>query len=506
MRLAHTVAANTDAPRVSRRKRLPVAQLSAESNAIATAKTLALPSTVRAISTTPIIATARPPHWARVARSFRKRAASTSVNGPWSWTRTAERPGGRPACMAKKRKTNWPPNRNAPMPASAFHDAAGLGMNSTGSAPRMKRQAAKANGVNSSRPKRMTVKFSPQIAAISSDRAMWTGFNLQPNPGARGLVRRLPGLDLVLVGLGLGDIVETGQHRVLSPRIDLERDGTAGRRDHHAVLEIDRHARVAGRGLHLVGQLLDVFDRQWHRQDAVLEAVVVEDVAEVGRDHRLDAHALQRPHRAFAGGAAAEVLSGQDDRRVAVGLLVEDAVGIFRTVRLEADLLEGVGAKTFAADVVDQPLDADDEIGVDVLAHQRRGDAGHLGELVHRVLLELADVGDGSLDRGGRGHGGAGEMGARAGALAAHEVAVGGRDAALAGRHALAVRRKAHRAAGLAPFEARVEEHLVEAFGLGLFLDALGARHDPRRHMIGLVPSPGDFGGGAQVGDATVRA
>src|SRR5471032_1891854 len=254
-----------------------------------------------------------------------KRAASTSVNGSWSWTRTEERPGGRPACMAKKRKTNWPANRNAPMPASAFHDAAGLGMNRTGSAPRMKRQAAKANGVNSSRPKRMTVKFSPQIAAISSDRAMWTGFNLQPNPRTRGLVGRLPGLDLVLVGFGLGDVVETVQHRVLAPRVDLERDGAAGRRDHHAALEIDRHARVAGRGLHLVGELLDVFDGERHRKNAVMETVVVEDVAEVGRDHRLDAHALQRPHRALAARPAAEVLAAEDDRRAAVGLLVEHA-------------------------------------------------------------------------------------------------------------------------------------------------------------------------------------
>src|SRR5471032_2684634 len=154
------------------------------------------------------------------------------------------------------------------MPASAFHDAAGFGMNSTGSAPRMKRKAAKENGVKVSRPKRMTVKFSPQIAAISSDRAMWTGFNLQPNPGTRALVRRLPGRDLVLVGLGLGDVVEAVQHCMLAVRIDLERDGAPRGRDHDTVLEIDRDARVAGRGLHLVGQLLDLFDRQRHRKDA----------------------------------------------------------------------------------------------------------------------------------------------------------------------------------------------------------------------------------------------
>ena len=171
-RLAHTVTAKTDEPRVSRRKRLPVAQLKADSSAMATASTGAAASTERAIRMTPIIATARPAHCPAVARSLRNNAASTRVSGPCNWTRTEDRPGGRPACMAKKRKTNWPANRNRPMPASAFHDAAGLGTNNTGSAPRTKRKAANENGVNSSRPKRMTVKFNPQIAAISSDRAM----------------------------------------------------------------------------------------------------------------------------------------------------------------------------------------------------------------------------------------------------------------------------------------------------------------------------------------------
>ena len=65
-----------------------------------------------------------------------------------------------------------------PVPASAFHEIAGRGSTNTGKAPSTKRQPAKANGVNSSSPNRMTVKFRPQIAAISRDAAMCRGLNV----------------------------------------------------------------------------------------------------------------------------------------------------------------------------------------------------------------------------------------------------------------------------------------------------------------------------------------
>jgi hypothetical protein len=55
-----------------------------------------------------------------------------------------------------------------PMPARVRHEMAGLGTNAIGRAHTRKRQVAKVNGAYSSRPKRMTVKFSPHIATISS--------------------------------------------------------------------------------------------------------------------------------------------------------------------------------------------------------------------------------------------------------------------------------------------------------------------------------------------------
>src|SRR3989454_8479699 len=71
---------------------------------------------------------------------------------------------------------------------------------------------------------------------------------------------------------------------------------------------------------------------------------------------------------------------------------------------------------------------------------------------------------------------------ARALALAPLEVAVGGGGHAFALTRGLAVHPHAHRAAGLAPLEAGLDEDAVEPFGLGGALDQPRARHDPRRH------------------------
>src|SRR5215831_3224902 len=381
---AHAVTANIDTPRAERKKRLPAAQVSADISASPTANRLAVPSTERPISTTPRLATAIPSHWPAVACSRRQSAASTTVSGPCSCTSTEVSPGGSPACMAKNRKTNCPPNISPPMPASVPHEIAGLGTTSTGSAASRKRQVEKVKGGNSSRPKRITVKFRPHIATINSAASACSGVKRsQPDPGPRALVGRLPGFDGGLVAHGLGDVVQPVEQRMLAPRVDLEGNDPAGRRHDLAVLEIDRDARIARRGAHLVGELLDLFDRQGDRQQPVLEAVVVEDVAVRRRDHRLHAHAGERPHSTFTARAAAEILLRQDDGRAAIGLLVEHAIGVLAAVGLEADLLEAIGPEPGAASIVDQPLDPDDEVGVDILAHQRRCDAGDLGELFH---------------------------------------------------------------------------------------------------------------------------
>ena len=72
------------------------------------------------------------------------------------------------------------------------------------------------------------------------------------------------------------------------------------------------------------------------------------------------------------------------------------------------------------------------------------------------------------------------------------------------GRHQVAVHADAHRAAGLAPLEARALEDHVEAFRLGLRLHQPGAGHDHRRDHR--AASVGELRGDAQVLDAAVGA
>src|SRR6266849_11144177 len=83
-------------------------------------------------------------------------------------------------------------------------------------------------------------------------------------------------------------------------------------------------------------------------------------------------------------------------------------------------------------------------------------------------------------DRGGRRHGRRHQMRAAFIALAALEITVRGRGAAFAGLELVGIHGEAHRAAGLAPVEAGLDEYLVQALGLGLLLHQAGAGYDHR--------------------------
>src|SRR5690242_1288970 len=87
----------------------------------------------------------------------------------------------------------------------------------------------------------------------------------------------------------------------------------------------------------------------------------------------------------------------------------------------------------------------------------------------------------GAAGGGSRGHRRRHEVRAGALALASLEVAVRGGGHALALARGLAVHAHAHRAAGLAPLEARVAEDPIETLALGGVLHQARARHDPRR-------------------------
>src|SRR6478735_6058729 len=99
-----------------------------------------------------------------------------------------------------------------------------------------------------------------------------------------------------------------------------------------------------------------------------------------------------------------------------------------------------------------------------------------------------------AADRGRRRDERRDEVRATALALAALEVAVRRGRRALAGRELVGVHAEAHRAAGVAPLGAEVEEDLVEPLGLGLEPHAGGRRDDEDAHPVGLLLALDDLG------------
>src|SRR6476659_112331 len=94
----------------------------------------------------------------------------------------------------------------------------------------------------------------------------------------------LEGADLVRVAQREADLVEAVQQAVPAERVDVEAEGLRARERRDALpLEVDAQLE-AGEGGGVVEQLVDLRLGQGDRQEAVLQRVVEEDIAERGRD------------------------------------------------------------------------------------------------------------------------------------------------------------------------------------------------------------------------------
>ena len=133
--------------------------------------------------------------------------------------------------------------------------------------------------------------------------------------------------------------------------------------------------------------------RQRHRQKAVLEAVVVEDVAERRRDHAAKAEVLQRPRRMLARAATAEILACNEDLGALVAGLVEDELLVEEALRVVhprlavvaiAPRIEQVRPVACALDRLEELL-GDDRVGVDVRPVHRGDQACQYGKFFHGV-------------------------------------------------------------------------------------------------------------------------
>src|SRR6202043_116669 len=126
-----------------------------------------------------------------------------------------------------------------------------------------------------------------------------------------------------------------------------------------------------------------------------------------------------RCDRAFARRTAAEIPASKQNGRLRETRLVEHAILVRRAVRQVAQRLERMAPQVGAAG---QPLNTDDDVGVDIGAQQGRGGSSNAGEWTHGSKLSRVEQLTGY--RGGNGHGRTCEMRARTRPLATDEIAI----------------------------------------------------------------------------------
>src|SRR6202171_41236 len=200
------------------------------------------------------------------------------------------------------------------------------------------------------------------------------------DPGPLRAVRRLKGPDFVVALQRQRDLVETFEQPVAPPRVDLETVPFSRGRGDGLLLQIDANTPCPLRVLDLRRKAVDNLLVDHDGKDSILEAVGEKDIAEPRADDGTDPHLLQRPHRPFAGRAATEIRSGDQDFRLTIGLAVQDKLWVLRTVRQIAQRSERPFAETAANGVSDETLDTDDDVRINVGAHDRCGNRRQFGE------------------------------------------------------------------------------------------------------------------------------
>src|ERR1700745_1483235 len=137
------------------------------------------------------------------------------------------------------------------------------------------------------------------------------------------------------------ELVDAAQEAFLAEGVDVEGMARTVRADHRLRREIDLHARAQLR-FEGAAQRRRRLDRKGDRQEAVLEAVLVEDVAEARRDDGAETVIPERIDRMLARGAAAEILIVPQDARVTISQPVQHEVGLLAPAILKAEIVEEI--------------------------------------------------------------------------------------------------------------------------------------------------------------------
>src|SRR5690606_37525541 len=127
-------------------------------------------------------------------------------------------------------------------------------------------------------------------------------------PGTQFGALGLECVDAASLFHGQADIVETVEQAMALEIVEIEGNRAAIGTVNFLGFEIDGEGCI-GAARSVVHQLVQLFLSDLDRQDAVLEAVIVEDVGERGRDDAADTEIKQGPRRMFARGTAAEIVA-----------------------------------------------------------------------------------------------------------------------------------------------------------------------------------------------------
>jgi len=177
------------------------------------------------------------------------------------------------------------------------------------------------------------------------------------------------------------DVVQAIEQAMPAERFDLERVAQARVIDDGAAFQVGRES-IAFAGLAAAEQLVDLPFIKPHGQQAVLEAVAVEDVGEARREDCAKAIILQGPGRMLATRSAAKIAPRQKNRSALIARAIELEIRIERAVVVLPPIEEQKLAKAGPFDPLEELL-GNDLVRVDVGAIHRRDQAGVIGEGFH---------------------------------------------------------------------------------------------------------------------------
>src|SRR5260370_37060159 len=86
----------------------------------------------------------------------------------------------------------------------------------------------------------------------------------------------------------------------------------------------------------MIEQVFQILTRGLGGEDAVLETIVVEDIAERGRNDAGDAEILARPRRMLTGRTATEIVAADKNLGAAIGRLVAKEIRAVRATSADA--------------------------------------------------------------------------------------------------------------------------------------------------------------------------